>query len=103
MENSAVVLIGTTALGLIALVAFLIYKWEQKKRVHRIEQWVKDYVLDRYGDLPNPLNIKCSDDMLWPVLMAFDTPRTATRHRLQFICEKAHSTFALLSEKEEKR
>jgi hypothetical protein len=35
---------------------------------------VKNYLCVRYGELPNPLSINCSDDPLWPVLVAFDTP-----------------------------
>lgn len=101
MENSAEVLIGMAALGLAATAAFAVYRWRQRNRVRRVEKWVKDYLCARYGELPNPLSINCSDDLLWPVLVAFDTPRTGIRHSMQFTCGRAHSSFALLSEKEE--
>ena len=103
METCAEVLIGMGALGLVALAAFVVYRWQQKKRIRRIEKWVKEYLSGRYGELPNPLRINCSDDPLWPVLVAFDTPSTGIRHSLQFACGRGHSTFALVSEKEEKR
>ena len=64
---------------------------------------MKDYVCVRYGELPHPLSINCSDDPLWPVFVAFDAPRTGSRHSLQFTCGGADSTFALLAEKEEQR
>ena len=103
MENSAEVLIGMAALGLSAAAAFVVYRWWQKKRIRRVEKWVKDYLCARYGELPNPLSINCSNDLLWPVLVAFDTPRTGIRHTMQFTCGGRHSTYALLSEKEEQR
>jgi hypothetical protein len=103
MEKSAEVLIGMAVLGLTAVAAFVVYRWRQKKRVHRVEKWVKEYLCVRYGELPNPLSINCSVDPLWPVLVAFSAPRTGIRHSLQFTSGGAHPTFALLSEKEEER
>ena len=101
MEHSAQVLVGMAALGLTALAAFAVYRWRQKERIRRVEKWVKDYLCVRYGELPNHLSINCSDDLLWPVFVAFDGPRTGIRHSLQFSGGGTHSTFALLSEKEE--
>ncbi len=95
--------IAMAALGLTAVAAFAVYRWLQRRRVRRVEEQVKDHLCDRYGELPTSLSINCSDDPLWPVLVAFDTPRTKTRHRMQFTGGGTHSTFALLSEKEEKR
>jgi hypothetical protein len=103
MGNSPEVLIGMAALGLTAAAAFVVYRWWQKKRIRRVEKWVKDYLRLRYGELPNPLTISCSDDPLWPVLVSFDTPCTGTRHSMRFTCGGTHSTFALLSKKEEQR
>ncbi len=100
MERSAEILIGMAALGLAAIAACAIYRWRQRKRVRRIKRWVKDYLSVRYGALPNSLSINCSDDLLWPVFVAFDAPRTGIRHSLQFTCARAHSSFALLSEHE---
>ena len=101
MEKSTEVLFGMAAVGLTAVAAFVAYRRQQTKRVHRVEDWVKDYLRVHYGELPNPLSIDCSDDPLWPVLVAFDTPRTGIRHSLRFTCGGTPPTFALLSEKEE--
>lgn len=103
MQNNVEVLIGMAALGLTALVSFAIYRLWQKKRVRRVEGWVKDYLFARYGELPIPLSINCSDDPLWPVLVAFDAPRSRIRHDLQLTFAGVHSTLTLLSEKEENR
>jgi hypothetical protein len=100
---SAELLVGTAALGLAAATAFVVYKWRQKKRVRRVESCVKEYLRARYGEVPDPLSINCSDDPLWPILVAFDGPRAGARHSLQFTCGGTHSTFALLSEKEAQR
>jgi hypothetical protein len=102
MERSTAVLIGMATLGLVALAAFAVYRRRQRHRVRRVEGWVKDYLCARYGELPNRLSINCSDDPLWPVLVAFDAPRTGIRHSLQFTCGATHSTFALLAGKVEK-
>ena len=103
METSAQALVGMAVLALAALATFAVYRWRQLKRVRQVETWVKDYLVVRYGELPNDLNINCSDDRLWPVLVGFDGPRTGSRHSLQFACPGQPSTFSLLSEKEEKR
>jgi len=103
MEKIDQVLIGMAALGLAAVTVFIVYRLRQRRRASRVEEWVKDYLRFRYGELPNPLTIDCADDLRWPVLVAFDTPRTGVRHRLQFTCGRTHSSFALLSEKEDKR
>jgi hypothetical protein len=103
MEKSAELMIGLAVVGLLAVAAFVVYRWRQKKRVRQIEEWVKDYLCDRYGPLPNSLSINCSDDPLWPVLVRFDTPRTGLRHRLQFSCPGTRSSFALVSDREEIR
>jgi hypothetical protein len=95
-------LIGMVALlGLAAVAAFAVHRSEQKKRIRRVEDWIKGYLSVRYGELPNSLSINCSNDQLWPVLVAFDAPRTGIRHSLRFTGGGSHSTFALLSEKEE--
>ncbi len=89
------------ALGISALAAFVVYRWSQRNRVYRVEERVKNYLCVRYGALPNNLRVDCSDDHLWPVLVAFDTPKTGIRRRLQFTSGETQSTFGLLSEKEE--
>jgi hypothetical protein len=103
MGKSEGALIGMAVMAFVALAAFAVYRWGQRNRVRQIERSVKDYLMVRYGELPSDLNINCSDDPLWPVLVAFDSPRTATRHRLQFDCRGPHSPVSLLSETEEKR
>lgn len=101
MDRSVEVLIGMAAAVIAGLVVYVIYRWLQRRRAHRIEGWVKEYLSNRYGELPPSLRIACSDDRLWPVLVDFIAPRTGVRHRLQFTCDETHSTFALLSYKEE--
>jgi hypothetical protein len=103
METRVVALIGMAVLLFAALAAVALYRWRQRKRVHRVEGRVKDYLLGRYGGLPSRLNINCSDDPLWPVLVAFDNPRTGVRHRLQFDWREPAADLALLSEQEERR
>ena len=52
---------------------------------------------------PEELTRADVDRMQGPVLLNFETPRTGSRHRLQFTCGASQSTFALLSETEERR
>lgn len=101
MDKSAQVLIGMAALAGLALIAFSFYRWQQRRRVRRVEQWVKDFLAARYGEAPQPLQIHCTDDKLWPVLVSFHDPRTGIRHRLQFGCWGPVSTYSLLEEKAE--
>jgi hypothetical protein len=103
MNSSAVAVIAMAAGAVAALGVFALYRWQQRKRVRRVGGWVRDYLSARYGELPNPLTINCSDDRLWPVLVGFDDPQTGARHRLQFACPGPHATFALLSEQVDQR
>ncbi len=103
MNNSAEVLGGIAVLAFAALAAFAVYSWLQKNRIRRVEKWVRDYLRVRYGELPNHLNINCSNDTLWPVLVEFDGPRIGITKRLRFSCVGQPSTFSLVSEKEETR
>jgi hypothetical protein len=103
MQNSAEALVGMAVLALVALAAVAVYRWQQRKRVRQVEEGVKEYLVVRYGALPDHLNINCSDDPLWPVLVAFDNPHTGSRHSLQFDFRGPPSTLSLLSEKEERR
>jgi hypothetical protein len=102
MTNSGL-LIAVAALAVTALAAFAVYRWRQRQRVRRVEQWVKDYLSVRYDGQPGRLSIDCSDDPLWPVLVAFDDPRTGAHHRLRFTCAGPASTFSLQAEQEELR
>lgn len=103
MKDSANLLLGVVAAGLVAAAVFLLYRWRQRQRVRRVETWVNAYLAARYGGLPSLVHINCSDDTSWPVLVEFETPRTGSRHRLQFTCGGPQSTFALLSAQEERR
>ncbi len=102
MDKSTSILIGMATLA-IAVLAFAAYAWWRRQRVHRVEARVKRYLCDRYGALPDRLNINCSDDSLWPVLVTFNAPLTGSRHSLQFTGTEKHSAFVLLSEREKKR
>jgi MYXO-CTERM domain-containing protein len=86
--------------GIFALAAFAAYRWRQRRRILQVKEWVKDYLLTRYGEVPGHLDINCSDDSLWPVLVGFDMPRIGVRCRLRFACQGSSSLF-LLSEKED--
>jgi hypothetical protein len=103
MERNTLVLLGMAASAVTALAAFALYRLWQRKRARRVEWWVRDYLSARYGRVPENLNVNCSDDRQWPVLVGFDSPKTGARHRLQFSCPGASSTFSLLSETEDAR
>jgi hypothetical protein len=103
MESNTHLLIGMAALAAAALAALALYRWRARRRARRVEGWVRGHLSDRYGRVPDRLSIDCSDDRLWPVLVAFDHPRTGLRHSLQVACWGPQSTFSLLSEKEETR
>jgi hypothetical protein len=97
MDRSVEVLIVMAGLSLVTLAAFACYSWQQRRRVRRVEKGVKDYLAVRYGKVPTPLSINCSNDPLWPVLVAFDDPQTGIAHRLQFGCWRWGSTVSLLA------
>jgi hypothetical protein len=86
MDRSIEVLLGMAAVVVIAgPVVYAIYRWQQRRRVHRVERWVKEYLSGRYGELPAALHIACSDDRLWPVLVDFTGPRTGVRHHYSLL------------------
>lgn len=86
-----------TVLGIAAVLAFLAYRWKQRKRVRGVAQRVREYLRQRYGTLPDEVNINCSDDPRWPVLVSYLDPQSAIRQHLQFKCGASLSTFALAS------
>src|SRR5689334_913063 len=102
MDRNTEVLIGVVAVACMALAAFAAHRWRQRRRVLRVKEWVKGYLRTRYGEVPGRLDINCSDDTLWPVLVSFDLPRTGVRHSLRFACH-GPSSLSLLAEKEDAR
>ena len=100
MDRNIQVLIGMAAIAALALAAFTLYRWVCRRRIRRIEQSVREYLVSRYGNQPGRLAVNCSDDPLWPILVTFDGPNPGSRHSLQFACPGSISTFSLLSEEE---
>lgn len=101
MENSNELLIGMAVLVVITCVAaVVIFKWQKQRRVHQVETWVRKYLYNRYGRLPDHLHINCSDDLLWPVLVNFHAPRTGVLHSLEFACGGPQPTWVRRSERE---
>jgi hypothetical protein len=95
------------ALGILgvltAILAFGAYRWLQRRRVSRVNDWVTAFLLNRYGDVPKNLHIHCTNDQLWPVLVSFNGPPSGSHHRMQFRCSGAQSTFRLESENVDQR
>lgn len=85
-------------LAISALIAIAIYRWAQRERVRRVGAWIEDYLSLNSNVVPLHLNINCSDDRSWPVLVEFDDARTGARHNLQFTCAGLPSSFRLVSE-----
>jgi hypothetical protein len=94
-------LIGLLGLALLALVVLAVYRWRQRVRARRVERWVREYLVGRYGAVPDELQVNCSDDPLWPVLVSFNAPAGGKRRSLRFSCAGPASTFSLLSEEGE--
>src|SRR5438270_789888 len=95
MDRTEASLLGMMALGAAALVAFIVYRWRRRDRIRHIKTWISDYLSSRFGAPPVRLNINCSDDPLWPVLVGFDHPTTGFRHVLRFACAGSSSTWAV--------
>lgn len=98
--TSVATLVGMAVLAVGGLVAFATYRWLQRRRVRQVERCVRDYLVGRYGTLPEGLHVNCSDDTHWPVLVDFKEPSSGARRRLQFSCPGADSSFSLLQDKE---
>ena len=101
MEKSAQFFIGVAVLAMVALVLFVVYRWRQQQRVRQVTAWVCEFLSNRYGQRPDALNVNCSDDCNWPVLVSFNDPHNGGRHTAQFACGGQQSEFALVSEKQE--
>ena len=100
----------TQLIGIIAgmvvgvLATFAIYRATQRERVRRVQAWIKDYLfLNHLCDTPVDLNINCSNDQLWPVIVRFVDSQNGLRHCLQFMCSGSPSTFRLRSATNEAR
>src|SRR5439155_510102 len=50
MDKSTEVFIAMVGLAVLGLAAFAVYRWRQRERVRRVERWVKDYLVMRYGE-----------------------------------------------------
>jgi hypothetical protein len=98
VDKSTEMLVGMAAAALLAVVAVAVYRRGRHRRALRVGASARAYLFDRYGQLPGNLTINCSDDTLWPVLVAFDHPKTGARHRLQFGVRERDSSVALVSE-----
>jgi len=85
--------LGVTTLVVVTLVVFALYRWQQRRRVCHVAVWVKEFLRKCYGALPNDVNIDCSDDQLWPVLVGFREPGTGTRRDLRFSCQGPESAW----------
>ena len=96
MDDSVAVLLWVAAGSVAGVVAFALYRWRQRRRVRRVERWVGEYLSARYGELPSPLHINCSDDRLWPVLVDFGNRATGMRHRMRFDCPGSGASLSLL-------
>lgn len=103
MDRNVEMLLGIVAILVPAVVAIAVYRWRQRQRACHIAKEVKAFLLTRYGELPTNLNINCSDDRLWPVLVTFDRPGTDIRLLLQFAFPGHMSPASLLSEAEQPR
>ena len=101
MDRSLVAFLVMAGVALLAV--FVVYQWVQQKRIHRVEQWVRDYLVKRDGELADDLHIDCTTDTRWPVLVSWTGRRDGSKHRLQFDCGGSTATFSLLSEKVEHR
>ena len=95
MDTTIVILVTTLAVG--TALILLTYRMKQRNRVQGVAQRVREYLRQRYGTLPDELNVNCSDDARWPVLVSFVDPQSGHRQHLQFKCGASLSSFALSS------
>jgi hypothetical protein len=96
--NATVEVLTVLVLSFAALTAFAVYRWRQRQRVCRIKGWINEFLVARFSVLPKNLTVSCSNDLFWPIMVDFDDPRSGAPQRLQFVCGKARSTFALRTE-----
>ena len=96
MDGVTVFLVPVLAIA--AIGAFFVYRWRQRQRVLAMNVGIREYLCQRFGQLPDNLTINCSDDPLWPILVSFTTPPYDDKHHLQFMYSGPISTLALLSE-----
>ena len=103
MERSAELLIWMAGLALITLAAFVVYGWRRRARVRRVEGWVRDYLVTRFGGLPDFLSINWHGDPLALVLVNFIAPRTGIRQHFRFAYAGTPANITLLLEREVER
>ena len=101
MNSNAELVMGIAVLMLGSLAVFAVYNWRHLRRRRLVDTWVREYLKDRFGEMPSDLRINCSNDRLWPILVDFEVPRTETQYHLQFVCPGTHSSLSLRSEKKE--
>jgi hypothetical protein len=99
MDQQAEVLIGVAATALAVVAAVAVYRRGRRRRALRVEASARKYLSDRYGALPKNVTVNCSDDALWPVLVAFDHPQAGVRHRLEFGVREQDASVSLISER----
>jgi hypothetical protein len=99
VDKQVEVLVGVAAAALVALLVVVAYRRGRRRRALRVEAAVGKYLSGRYGALPKNLTVNCSDDALWPVLVAFDHPQTGARHRLEFGVREQDASVSLISER----
>ena len=51
-DRNGVVRIGMVLSVITVLVAFAAYRWQPRARVRRVNEWVKGYLVTRYGAVP---------------------------------------------------
>jgi hypothetical protein len=103
MQARREVLALMATVAAIVLAAFVVYRSQQRKRVSAVKVWIENYLVARDHAKPLHLTVDCSNDELWPVLVAYDDKQTGIRHRMQFRCQGLPSAFSLTSEIEEVR
>ena len=96
MNSPMVYLVASLVIA--AIGALCVHRWRQRTRVLAVNVKIKEYMRQRFGQLPDNLRINCSDDPLWPILVGFTTPPYDDRHNLQFMCSGPISKLALSSE-----
>jgi hypothetical protein len=97
-QQQMIMYAGAVALLVVAVLA--VYKMQQRRRVDHIKQKVMEYLTQRFRTQPAELNIDCSNDANWPILVRFSSPTTGHWQRMQFAYSNKNSTLSMLSDSE---